>query len=220
MDETWTRHLKIQTEDLMVTPVIKVYNTEWETVIVQDVERMKAQANLHEVLSTYAHIHPCDGYIQGMNFVANILIYKLSAGGAFWGMTRFMAHFRTHMPFFDKKAFIEYGNKWNEMFATFSDGLPADEEYMMALKWGIYAMSCERIDIETTAAIWDELVKLPNGKWAQFTAALAAAACVRQMKYADTPYDARMMCSSIQLHNVDQLIRRAHRMVRHMDGLE
>jgi len=214
MDETWVRHLKITHNDLCVTPAIKNYNTLWENTIDLDIKRMRNnQNNLKEVLSTYCYFHPCDGYVQGMNFIANVFIYKLSAGGAFWALTRFMGYFRTRMVCFDKDAFHDYCSTWNKYFTEFTDGLSPDGEFVMALKWGLFAMTCGKDTIDDVSVLWDAMLTYPQSKWLQFSAAVASAACVRHLQKTGDVYQSRLIIPQVRFYNPEQLVRRAKRLM-------
>jgi len=218
MDGTWTRHLRIEENDLRITPPIRRYDTPWEKEINIDVDRMtNALPPIKAVLSTYCHHHPCDGYIQGMNFFANILIHKLGPQGAFWGMVKIMANKRIFMPCFDYSNFVAYCIQWEAFFHKFTDGRLADPEHVMALKWGIYGMSPSATPLEEIVIIWNAKVKLSSRLWPKFTAAVAAAACLRHLQKNADPYDARQMHTRLQFNNAAQLVRRAHRMIKHMD---
>ena len=219
MNTDWGRHLKISVDDTRLTPEIKDYNTRWKKEIEMDVGRMpNPHEKTKEMLSTYCHYHTCDGYIQGMHSVCDLLIRSMGIKAAFWGMTKFMGAQRRYMPFFDPDAFLNFANKWERYFFIFTDGLESDAEHVMALKWGIYMFACSKTSKSEVIKLWDGIVALPPDKWCRFTAAIAAAAVVRHLKENKEIYDPCIMFTVLTFENGDQLIRRAKRMVRHMDS--
>jgi hypothetical protein len=217
LDEQWLRHMAIEPDDLALTPPIVPTKTKWNEEIERDVTRMQmAHPQLQNVLAAYCKCHPCDGYIQGMNFLANVFLHRLGPQGAFWALAKYMGVYRHVMPAIDKDGFFEFAKEWNKNYLTFTDGKrAADEEHVMALKWGIYSLACHNTPLHDIMTLWDSMLKLPWRLWPSYTAAVAAAAVERRIRETGEEYDARVMYTQLNFANAQQLSRRAMRIIKH-----
>ena len=219
-NERWIRHLKISKEDLDVTPPIHVYSTIWNDEIERDIVRMKkAHPQLMPVLTTYCKHHPCDGYIQGMNFLCNVFLARMDPRASFWALAKYMGIYRHVMPGIDKKGFNEFSTRWNKMFFEFNDKeRMADEERVMALKWGVYSLTCHNTPMNDILCLWDTMIRLPQRTWPTFSAAVATAAIHRRLRKTKEEYDPRIMYTQIDFAGAEQLVRRALRIIQHRDA--
>ena len=221
LDENWRRHLVIDLDDLVLTPTLQEDDSRYIDEIRRDTQRMAFRhPALDAVLNTYCMHMPCDGYIQGMNFIANVMLHRLGPQGAFWGLAKYMGTYRHYMPGIDKEGFINYAKIWNAYFLKFSDGKrKADEHYIMALKWGVYLLSCNGSHHTTSIAdvhvLWDAMIVLPMRRWPEYTAAVAAVAVHRAMRSNRDEYDPRIMVSQLTFSNPKQLVRRALRILNY-----
>ena len=215
MNETWARHLKIDDHDIKVSPTIKSHETKWKRDIDIDVDRMKKvedKITLKKLLYTYCYYHNCDGYVQGMNCVAWVMLTQLK-DRAFWGLVKYMGHIRTHLHCIDLQGFLHFCASWETLFHEFSDGLHADQEHVMALKWGIYAFTTTNTELEEIITLWNAMLTYPTRLWTMFTAAVAAAACRREIR--NTTYNPQLFQSKLNFNDAPQLVRRAKRMMKY-----
>ena len=219
-NERWIRHLSISKDDLDVTPSIQLYTTKWNDEIERDLIRMKeADPRLMAVLTTYCKFHPCDGYIQGMNFLCNVFLARMNPEATFWALAKYMGKFRHVMPAIDKEGFNTFAKRWNEMFFEFNDKeRRADNEHVMALKWGVYTLTCHNTPMEDILYLWDTMIRLPQRTWPTFTAAVATAAVLRKLKKSGEEYDPRIMYTQLNFAGGQQLARRALRIIQHRDA--
>lgn len=214
------RHLKINKDDIDVTPTIQVYTTIWNDEIERDVVRMReAHPQLLPLLTTYCKHHPCDGYIQGMNFLCNVFLARMEPKTSFWALVKYMGMYRHVMPSIDKKGFTQFATRWNKLFFEFNDReRVADEESVMALKWGVYSLTCHNTPMKDILSLWDTMIRLPQRTWPTFSAAVATAAIWRRLKKTNEEYDPRIMYTEVNFSDGATLARRALRIMQHRDS--
>lgn len=207
MENKWRSALRIPNVEAVHTPQVDEKD---EKAIVLDIERdsdVFDKERVGRLLRMYVRRFPCDGYCQGMHFMAKPLVAVMKDDNdALWGLVRVLAEVRLLLPSVSTEKWEAFYEKWEAWFLMFS-GEPADEEHVMALRWGVFRLA-PSASSEDLVVLWDSMVDYPPMLRGVYTAAIAAAAVRRDMRHVQ--YDARV-AAKLRFEKVAGLVKVAKR---------
>ena len=83
----------------------------------------KLQKIVKTLLIQYVQVMPCDGYLQGFNYIAMILyrVYsdtdiEFALADTWWSMVSVIAIIRPMIPDHDPRDFMRYTNRWSKYY--------------------------------------------------------------------------------------------------------
>lgn len=208
MDRKWCEILKIT--DIKIDR--RKVDDKLRKSIEMDVQRDSDdfdKSSVVEVLKMYCATFPCDGYCQGMHFMAKAMVSVMGdVDRATWGLIKVVSEVRLLMPSTSEEKWKDFYDKWEGWYTTFS-GYVADDEHVMALKWGVFRMG-PSAGVDDLILLWDAMFQYPPELRGVFTAAVAAAVMRRENI---VHYDPRMAVK-LRFNNASGLVKTAKRIMR------
>lgn len=207
MEKKWQTVLRIPNVEVVHAHAVDEKD---EKAIMLDIGRDSDnfdKERIARVLRMYVWRFPCDGYCQGMHMMAKPLVAVLkSDNDVVWGMSRIVAEVRTLLPSVSQEKWEVFYEKWEAWFLMFS-GEMADEEHVMALRWGVFRLA-PSATAEDLVVLWDAMLEYPPMLRGVYTAAIAAAAVRRDLRHLQ--YDARV-AAKLRFEKVAGLVKVAKR---------
>ena len=208
MDGKWSRALKLPQIKFEPCSADEKLRKSIELDVQRDGDVFDKEAVI-KILNTYAVRFPCDGYCQGMHFMAKAFMHVMGdVDLATWGLIKMISEVRLLLPPAPEEKWILFYDKWEGWFTMFS-GYVADDEHVMALKWGVFRMG-PSASLKDLVVLWDAMFEYPSHLRGVFTAA-AAAAVVRRENMVH--YDPRVAVK-LRFNKAGELVKVAKRTMR------
>tara|TARA_E500000331_G_scaffold355910_1_gene412665 strand:+ start:2139 stop:2942 length:804 start_codon:yes stop_codon:yes gene_type:complete len=174
----------------------KTYN-----IICKDIERTIIKNNkplddeirkvLETILTQYAQIMPCDGYLQGFNYIP-LMLYKIyskedkehALADTWWSTVSVVSIIRPMIPDHDPKDFFRYTKKWSKYYInhlkyknnrihTLLEPYYETILHVITVKW-LMIWFAQLFDIEEIIHIWDAIITCDSNKRTKLLAIIAA----------------------------------------------
>jgi hypothetical protein len=147
--------------------------------------------DIKNILVQYVQIMPCDGYIQGFNYLAAVLYdtYRKDdiehrMADTFWSLVTLIGIVRPMIPDHDPNDFFRYTKRWSKYFI---EALKQKNHrlhvflqphydmilHMITVKWMLIWFT-QLFDIEDTVHLWDALITCESGRRTKLMATIAA----------------------------------------------
>lgn len=173
--------------------IYEIINKDIERTIISNNNPLDDETKkvLETILTQYVQIMPCDGYLQGFNYMP-LMLYKIyskedkehALADTWWSTLSVISIIRPMIPDHDPKDFFRYTKKWSKYYIShlklknnrihiFLEPYYESILHIMTVKW-LLIWFAQEFSIDDIVHVWDAIITCDSNKRTKLLAIIAA----------------------------------------------